>query len=178
MIACCRSGRASGTSSSRAFPNCPETPTSLQGPRMSMTEHSTASRSTLNHWTRALQYTKALETSPNRTLLSVIDEVATTHGDRLALIGENEQLTYRALVDRSSRYGMWAVERGLAEADAVCLLMPNCPDYVAIWSGITQVGCAVALINTNLVGDALAHSIRASGSRQIIVAAPLLAPGV
>ena len=52
--------------------------------------------------------------------------------------------------------------------------MGNCPDYVAIWFGITQVGCVAALINTNLAGDALLHSIRTAGSRQIIVQAALL----
>ena len=38
--------------------------------------------------------------------------------------------------------------------------MPNCPAYVAIWLGITRVGCVVSLLNTNLVGDSLAHAIR------------------
>ena len=52
--------------------------------------------------------------------------------------------------------------------------MSNCPDYVAIWFGITQAGCAVALLNTNLVGDALLHSIRTAGSRRIIVSSALL----
>ena len=44
--------------------------------------------------------------------------------------------------------------------------MPNCPDYVAIWSGLTRAGCAVALLNTNMVADGLLHSIRAAGCRR------------
>ena len=96
-------------------------------------------------------------------------------GDRLALIGENEQLTYGALVERSYRYANWTLEQEIAAGDIVALMLPNCPDYVAIWLGITQAGCAVALINTSLVGDALVHAIRVAGAKHVIVAGALLA---
>lgn len=117
---------------------------------------------------------KQLDNSPRTTILSVIRDLADVHGDKPALIGEKEQLTYRELVDRSDRYGSWATGPMADDRDVFCLLMPNCPDYVAIWLGLTQIGHVVALINTNLVGSALVHSIRVSGSKKIIVAASLL----
>ena len=49
--------------------------------------------------------------------------------------------------------------QGLAKGETVCLLMPNRPEYMAIWLGITRVGGVVALLNTNLIGPALAHCI-------------------
>ncbi len=116
---------------------------------------------------------KVLDTSRHTTILSVIREVASVHGDRPALIGESTQLSYRELVDRSEGWGDQALARGVEVGDVVCLLMANCPDYVAIWFGLTALGISVALINTGLVGTALAHSIRASGSRRIIVGAAL-----
>ena len=39
------------------------------------------------------------------------------------------------------------------------MLMPNRPDYLACWLGISSVGGTVALINTRLVGQSLAHCI-------------------
>ena len=118
---------------------------------------------------------KQLDTCQHTTILSIIRELAASQGDKPALIGETEQLSYSGLVERSDYYGNWALVQDMDAGEVVCLLMPNCPDYVAIWFGVTGVGCAVALINTGLVGDALAHSIRASGSRRIIVAASLVA---
>ncbi len=118
---------------------------------------------------------KQLDSSQHTTILSVVREVAAVQGDRPALIGEATQFSYRELVDRADAYGQWALARGVEAGDVVCLLMPNCPDYVAIWFGLTNLGCAVALINTGLVGDALVHSIRASGSRRVIADASLLA---
>ena len=40
--------------------------------------------------------------------------------------------------------------QGIAKGDAVCLLMPNRPEYMAIWLGDHAVGGVVALLNTNL----------------------------
>jgi fatty-acyl-CoA synthase len=57
----------------------------------------------------------------------------------------------------------------------VALLMENRPDYICAWLGLFKVGAQVALINTNLVGAALAHSIAISGARHAIVGAELAA---
>jgi fatty-acyl-CoA synthase len=134
-----------------------------------------ASGSAANDWLRALQSKKQLDSSAATTLLSVIEDVARTKGDTIALVGEGEQLTYGALVERSYRYANWTLEQNIAVGDIVGLMLPNCPDYVAIWLGITQTGCAVALINPNLVGDALAHAVRVAGAKHLIVASSLLA---
>ena len=55
----------------------------------------------------------------------------------------------------------------------VALLMENRPDYICAWLGLFKVGAQVALINTNLVGMALAHSIAICGARHAIVGAEL-----
>lgn len=52
--------------------------------------------------------------------------------------------------------------------------MPNCPEYVCIWLGVTRVGGIVALLNTNLVGDSLAHAINVAAPRHVIVGATLV----
>jgi fatty-acyl-CoA synthase len=135
-----------------------------------------AARDALNSWVRALQYKKELDNGTHRTLLSVINEVAETHGAASALIDDNEHLTYSSLVERAERYAGWALTQGIASGDIVCLLMPNCVDLVAMWLGITHVGCTAALINTSLTGDALAHSIRIAGAKHLIVAGSLLGP--
>jgi acyl-CoA synthetase (AMP-forming)/AMP-acid ligase II len=52
--------------------------------------------------------------------------------------------------------------------------MPNRPEYLAIWLGVTRVGGIVALINTDLSGEALAHCINAASPTHLIVDAELL----
>ena len=89
----------------------------------------------------------------------VIDEISRRYGDAPALISDREQFSYRTLNARSNRYARWALREGIRKGDAVCLLMPNRPEYMAIWIGIISVGGVVGLINTNLVGPSLAHCI-------------------
>ncbi len=82
-------------------------------------------------------------------------------------------LTYRSLAERSNQYARWALANDLQPGEVVCLLMPNRPEYIACWLGITHVRGVVALINTNLTGDALAHSIGIVAPRHVIVDASL-----
>jgi len=124
-------------------------------------------------WLRALERTSAISKHPFRTLPNVIEEVAADFGERPALLSDHECLTYAALVRRSRQYSRWALDHGVVNGEAVCLLMPNRPEYLAIWLGITKVGGVVALLNTNLAGSSLAHSIRVVGPKHVIVAAEL-----
>lgn len=128
-----------------------------------------------NAWIRALENTKILNEHGTRALCSMLDDLAASYGEAIALLGENEALSFRDLAVRANRYARWAITRGFPRSEVICLLMPNCPEYAAVWLGMNRAGCAVALLNTNLSGRALLHSIAAAGSRRIIVSEGLLA---
>ena len=128
-------------------------------------------------WLRALEQSAAISIDLPVTLPFLIDDLATRFGEAVALIGEEEALSYRALAQRCLRYARWAVDQGVGTGDVVCLIMRNCPDYMAIWLGITRIGGVVALVNTNLVGNQLAHAINIVAPKHIIVDA-VIADGV
>ena len=123
---------------------------------------------------RTLKATTPIAKNPTRIFPVVIDELADKYGDAPALISERERLSYRMLAQRSNRYARWANARGIAKGDTVCLMMPNRPEYLTLWLGITRVGGVVALLNTNLTGTALAYCINVVEPKHIIVAAELL----
>ena len=125
-------------------------------------------------WARALELTAPIAKQPERILAGVLDEVAERQGDSPALLSDRETLTYRALVERSRQYARWALAHDLTSGAVVCLFMPNRPEYLAIWLGITRVGGIVSLLNTNLTGTSLAHCINLVSPRHVIVAAELL----
>src|SRR5438477_3809289 len=124
-------------------------------------------------WLRALELTAPIPDKPHRVFPSVIDELAEKFGDAPALVSDRECLTYHDLAERSNRYARWALDHGLGKGDVVCLLMPNRPEYMAIWLGITRIGGVVALLNTNLSGASLAHCVRIAEPKLIIVATEL-----
>jgi fatty-acyl-CoA synthase len=129
--------------------------------------------SALRDWVRALEATAPIAGNPQRILPRVIEELAETRGDAPALLSAYECLTYRALDARVNRYARWALEQKLGKGETVCLVMPNRPEYMAIWLGITKVGAVVSLINTNLRGSALAHCLDIVEPKHIIAAAEL-----
>jgi fatty-acyl-CoA synthase len=124
-------------------------------------------------WLRAIELTSDIEANPDRTFSDVIEACSVRHPDRLALISDTESFTYEMLSQRINRYARWALINGIGAGDTVCLLMPNRPEYLAAWLGITKVGGVVALINTKLVGTSLAHCINLARPRHVIVAASL-----
>jgi fatty-acyl-CoA synthase len=130
--------------------------------------------SVVKPWLRALEMTKPIADQPARILPDLIDDLAQTFGEAAALLSDRECLSFRKLSERSNRYARWALAAGLGKGDAVCLLMPNRPEYMAIWLGITHVGGVVSLLNTNLVGPSLAHCINIVVPKHIIIAAELI----
>lgn len=131
-------------------------------------DHFSASKA----WLRALELTARIEREPQRTLPVVIDELAGRFGNAPALLSDRGSLSFIELAGRVNSIARWAHAQGL-RGKAVCLLMNNQPDYLAIWLGITRIGGIVALLNTNLRGAALAHCIKVAASDHMVVGADL-----
>jgi fatty-acyl-CoA synthase len=122
---------------------------------------------------RALKLTTPIARHPTRVFPVVIEELAERFGDAPALMSDRETLSYRMLADRSNRYARWALREKLAKGETVCLLMPNRPEYMAVWIGINRIGGVVALINTNLIGPSLAYCLDIVAPKHIIVASEM-----
>jgi fatty-acyl-CoA synthase len=122
-------------------------------------------------WLKAIELTSRIEAEPRRLFADVVEDWAQRQPTRLALFCEDESLTYAALAARINRYARWARDLGIRSGRTVCLLMPNRPDYLACWLGISRVGGTVALINTRLVGQSLAHCVDVAHADHAILAA-------
>src|SRR5580700_11928038 len=125
-------------------------------------------------WVRALEMTARATRNPLQTLSGVVDNYAQHSGDASALIYNSEHVSYRALAKSTDRYARWALDQGMSKGQTVGLLMLNQPEFMAIWLGISKVGFTVALINTNLSGLSLAHSIDIVQPKHLIIDATLL----
>ena len=114
--------------------------------------------------------TAKIEDAPSRILPAVIQELGARFGEAPALIAPGETFSHAQLAARANQVSRWALAQNIRKGDTVCLLLPNCPDYLALWLGITAIGGVVALLNTNLKGEALAHCIAVATPTHIIAA--------
>ena len=137
------------------------------------TENPPRKPSAAKTWLKAIELTSRIEAEPSRLFADVVEDWAARQPDRPALVSDVRTLTYRALAERINRYARWALSIGIRRGDTVCLIMPARPDYVAAWLGIGKVGGVVALINTKLVGQSLAHCVNLACAEHIILASEL-----
>jgi fatty-acyl-CoA synthase len=124
-------------------------------------------------WLRALERTAPIDRDPSVTLPVLMARLGEQFGQASALESPEATLSYIQLANRCNQYARWGLAQGLRRGDVVSLLMPNCTEYLPAWLGLGRLGVAVALANTNLVGDPLAHCIRIVAPRLVIVGSEL-----
>src|SRR6204780_2989744 len=123
-------------------------------------------------WLRALAKTASIG-ERGITLPTLIERLAGEFHAAPALVSAEASMSYGQLGFRCNQYSRWGIGRDLKSGDAVALLMSNCAEYLAIWLGLTRVGVVVALVNSQLDGDVLAHSIKIAHPKYLIVGADL-----
>jgi fatty-acyl-CoA synthase len=123
-------------------------------------------------WLRALARTASIG-DQRVTLPELIGRLSLEFDAAPALASTEASMTYRQLGIRCNQYSRWGVSKGLKSGDAVSLLMANCAEYLPIWLGLTRIGVEVALVNSQLAGSVLAHSINIAYPKYLIVGADL-----
>ncbi len=106
-----------------------------------------------------------------RTFVNIIEEWADKTPNAPAILYQNRTLTYRAYDESANRVAHWARSRGVRQGDVVALLLENSPEFLMTWLGILKLGAVAALINTNLKGAPLAHSISIAKAKLVVVGA-------
>ncbi len=122
---------------------------------------------------RTLWLLRHVKPHATRTIVDIVEGQARKRPDAMAIRCQDQAMSYAALDARANRYAHWAIGQGIRRGDACALVMENRPDYICAWLGLFKAGATVALINTNLTGASLAHSIAISGARHVIVGAEL-----
>jgi fatty-acyl-CoA synthase len=108
-----------------------------------------------------------------RTISDILEEFGRDKPGNIAILYQDSTYTYAKLNEAANRYAHWAMAQGIRRGDVVALFMENRPEYLFAWLGIVKLGGVVALINTNLRGQPLAHCIGIANARHAIVGAEL-----
>lgn len=88
--------------------------------------------------------------------------------NKVAIYFENETWTYSQINAFSNKIGRIFSDEGYKKGDAVAIYYENRPEFVGTWLGLSKIGCVVALVNTNLLNDALLHSLRVAQVKALI----------
>jgi fatty-acyl-CoA synthase len=115
----------------------------------------------------------ALRPDGEFTAADALEASARRGPKRIALRFEERKLSYRELDEEANRFARWARRRGVGRGAVVGLRMENRPEYVIACFGLAKLGAVGALVNTQLAGVPLAHSLRVARAKQLVVGAEL-----
>ncbi|KAI1611323.1 AMP dependent ligase [Exophiala viscosa] len=76
--------------------------------------------------------------------------------------------TWQETFDAACRYAQHLISVGVQRGQLVAVYLTNRPEFMIIWLALFSIGCAPAMINYNLTGDALVHCLQVSGAHTMI----------
>ncbi|XP_064537913.1 long-chain fatty acid transport protein 1 [Drosophila montana] len=88
--------------------------------------------------------------------------------DKLAIVSESQKWTFRQLNEHANRVANVFHSHGYKKGDVVGLLLENRAEFVATWLGLSKIGIITPLINTNLRGASLQHSVKVGNCTALI----------
>ncbi|MGI8550644.1 MAG: benzoate-CoA ligase family protein [Dehalococcoidia bacterium] len=95
------------------------------------------------------------------------------HGDRIAYIYGDEQITYAELQRRVNQTGNVLSSLGVEMEQRVAVLLPNQPEFVSSFFGALKIGAVPALISTAITPAEQAFLLAESRARALIACEPL-----
>ncbi len=99
------------------------------------------------------------------SLLLQVEANCERFADRIALIFENDRLTWRDLGQCANRMANALKAEGIVPGNVVSLMVENRTEFVVAVLAIMKIGATAALINTNLREDPLRHCITLINSK-------------
>ena len=123
--------------------------------------------------TRAYSILRKVRADAELTLVDLVEDRIAAAPHRLAILFEGRKITNAELDAHANRVARWASAQGIGRGDVVALLMENRPEFVMTWLGLAKLGAVTALLNTNLRGGPLAHSLSVADAKHLVVGAEL-----
>jgi fatty-acyl-CoA synthase len=117
---------------------------------------------------------RGLEADGRITVADDLERSVDRFPDNEAFRFEGRSLTYAEFDALANRFAHWGLAQGIKRDDVVALFMTTRPEFVACWMGLAKVGIVTALVNSNLAGGPLAHSINIANADHVIVSGDLL----
>lgn len=77
--------------------------------------------------------------------------------------------TWQEAYSYACQHAQWFLDAGIRPGQCVGLYLQNSPELVLGWMGLLAIGCWPAMINYNLIGDALVHCVKVADCQLLLV---------
>ncbi|TDZ42649.1 non-ribosomal peptide synthetase [Mycobacteroides franklinii] len=105
---------------------------------------------------------------PGTTLVDVLDVSAETRSDALAVVADDEELTYQELHRRSNRFARWLIAQDVGTEDVIALRMSTSVEFIVAMLGVLKSGAAYMPIDPALPEERIEYLIADAGPRMVL----------
>jgi acyl-CoA synthetase (AMP-forming)/AMP-acid ligase II len=105
---------------------------------------------------------------------AVLEARAAETPDATAVLFDDQRWTYAEFNRWANRYAAVFSGQGIGSGSVVALLMENHPAVLAAVAGLVKLGAIAGMLNPNLRGDVLRHSVRTMKPARLLVASECL----
>jgi long-chain acyl-CoA synthetase len=111
------------------------------------------------------------------SVATILADPAHRFPDRPAVIVGDTTTTYGELWAQAMAYAGALRARGIGRGDRVAMIVPNVADFPRVYYAILALGAIAVPIHLLLKGEEIEYVLRDSGSKLVVIAAPMLAEG-
>ncbi len=108
-----------------------------------------------------------------KNLKLMLEEAAKQYGAKTAVADSDRRLSYAELDEASNKVANALIGIGIGKGDRVAMLLPNSPEFVAIYFGIVKIGGIVVPLNIKYKVDELTSLLNDFQPKVLVVASPL-----
>lgn len=105
---------------------------------------------------------------PERTLIDYLDQLATRHADKAAVLFKGAAMTYGQLGAESTAFAAALGQLGVRKGDRVALLLPNSPQFFVAEFGVWKAGGVVVALNPTYSERELEQALTSTGAETIV----------
>ena len=109
---------------------------------------------------------------PDKTLIDYLDQLASQHGSKPALLFKGATMTYGELDRQSTAFAAALADLGVRKGDRVALVLPNCPQFFVAEFGAWKAGAVVVALNPTYTDRELERALIATGAETVVVLTP------
>lgn len=116
---------------------------------------------------------RKIKIMPNRSdpmnIIKLVEKRAETVGEAPFLYFRDQVIDFSTLNQKVNKAAHALVEMGVKKSDHVCLLLPNCPEFIYLWFALAKIGAVMVPLNTHLRGDGLTYIVNHCDAKFIVV---------
>jgi len=105
----------------------------------------------------------------NATVGKLMELKAEKNQDKVAILFEEQKITYNELDRRSNSVASGLSQMGVKKGERAAIMLPNCPQYLYSMLGMGKMGAIIIPVNINLKGEGLAYILNHSEASTLII---------